>query len=193
MNHRTLGAALAVALLALAAPAHARECEGATFPEAITVAGHRLVLNGLGVREATIFHVNVYVAGIYVEQRSRNGADLHGADKVTRMVLKFVRDVDQDTMNEGIERGFRVNAGDNLPAFESRIRQLRGYIPDLDEGLVLIFTYVPERGLEVRVGRRVMGVIEGADFAEVFFNIWLGPNPPNRSLRTGLLGGACEG
>jgi hypothetical protein len=193
MTHRTLATCLAVSLIAVAAPAHARECEGATFPDSVTVDGQRLVLNGLGVREATIFNVNVYVAGIYVERRSRNGADLHGPDQITQLVLKFIRDVSQDTMNDGIERGFRVNAGDNLPAFQGRIRQLRGMIPDLDEGLVLTFTYRPGQGVEVKVGNQVKGVIEGADFAEVFFNIWLGPNPPNRGLRRGLLGGECDG
>lgn len=193
MTHRTLAACLAASLLAAAAPALARECEGASFPESMTVAGHPLVLNGLGVREATIFKVNVYVAGIYVEHRSNDPGELFGPDKVTRLVLKLVRHISQDTMNEGIERGFRVNAGNDLPAYEARIRQLRTYIPDLDEGLVLTFTFIPQRGLEVKVGDQVKGVIEGDDFAHVFFNIWLGPNPPNRGLRAGLLGGACEG
>ena len=193
MLQRTFAACAAALTIALAAPAHARECEGATFPEAITVNGQRLVLNGLGVREATVFNVNVYVAGIYVQERSRNGADLFGPDKLTRLVLKFIRDVDQATMNDGIERGFRVNAGSALPTFEARIRQLRGYVPDLEEGVVMTFTFVPGRGLEVRVGGQLKGVIEGDDFAQVFFNIWLGPNPPNRGLRSGLLGGRCEG
>ena len=166
---------------------------GATFPETIRVNGQRLVLNGLGVREATVFNVNVYVAGIYVQERSRDPEQLIGPERTTRLVLKFIRDVDQDTMNDGIERGFRVNAGDDLPTYTARIRQLRGYIPDLDSGLVLTFTYVPGRGLEVKVGDEVKGVIRGDDFAQVFFNIWLGPNPPNRGLRRGLLGGRCEG
>ena len=188
-----LTAAVALAGLTLATPAHARECEGASFPEAIRVNGQRLVLNGLGVREATVFNVNVYVAGLYVQERSRNADELFGPDRITRLVLKFIRDVDQDTMNDGIERGFRINAGSDLPTYTARIRQLRGYIPDLDSGLVLTFTFVPGRGLEVKVGDEVKGVIRGDDFAQVFFNIWLGPNPPNRGLRRGLLGGRCEG
>lgn len=34
-------------------------------------------------------------------------------------------------------------------------------------------------------------VIPGADFQRVLFSIWLGPSPPNVSLREGLLGNAA--
>jgi hypothetical protein len=35
-------------------------------------------------------------------------------------------------------------------------------------------------------------VIRGDDFQRVLFSIWLGANPPNVSLREGLLGRALE-
>ncbi len=193
MHRRSFGALLTIALVAVAIPADARRCAGASFPDTVTVDGHELVLNGLGVREATIFNVNVYVAGLYVEERGGSAAELIGAEKHTRLVLKLVRDIDAETMNEGIERGFRLNAGDRLSAMQPRIRRLTSWFPDLPEGMVITFTYRPDQGIEVLVNGRRKGVIEGADFAEIFFNIWLGPDPPNRGLKRGLLGGRCSG
>jgi hypothetical protein len=43
----------------------------------------------------------------------------------------------------------------------------------------------------VNVNGRSKGTIEGTDFARVFFSIWLGSQPPNPGLRSGLLGGSC--
>jgi hypothetical protein len=44
---------------------------------------------------------------------------------------------------------------------------------------------------QVDVNGAVKGTIKGDDFAKAFFAVWLGPNPPNPGLKTGLLGGAC--
>ena len=42
--------------------AHGKECAGVTVPDQSLVEGTTLALNGLGLRQATVFKVNVYVA-----------------------------------------------------------------------------------------------------------------------------------
>ena len=44
----------------------AMELKGVRMPDQITVAGQPLVLNGMGLRGATISRINVYVAGLYL-------------------------------------------------------------------------------------------------------------------------------
>jgi hypothetical protein len=158
----------------------------------VTVAGERLSLNGLGIREATIFSVNVYVAGLYVATRGRTADAVLDLTHPIVLDLRFVRDVDQDTMNEALVQGFTRNAGGNRAALQARINQLQGWVPNLTEGMNLVFTWLPGQGIQMKVDGRVLGVIPGEDFASVFFRIWVGPQPPNRGLRTGLLGGACQ-
>ena len=46
--------------------AQGKECKGVTFPEQARVDGTTLTLNGLGLRQATMLKVNVYVAALYV-------------------------------------------------------------------------------------------------------------------------------
>ena len=46
--------------------AHGKECKGINFPEQAQVEGSNLTLNGLGLRQATMFKVNVCVAALYV-------------------------------------------------------------------------------------------------------------------------------
>lgn len=175
--------------LTVAAPALARQCEDVTLPDSVQVDGTRLVLNGMGVREATALQVNVYVAGLYVERRSRDGGAISSGDTRRRLVLHFVRDVEASQIREAFTEGFQ-HSGQAGP-LAAQIRQLNGWMANMREGEEMTFTYVPSTGLEVKVGRRVRGTIAGAAFAQAFFSIWLGSHPPNPGLRTGLLGGEC--
>lgn len=180
---------LAAVTLFAAVPAHARECADVRFPDRVTVEGTSLVLNGLGVREATVFNVNVYVAALYVEQRSNSGPAILGSDTKKRLVLRFLRDVDRADIVGAFNEGFQHAAGGG--ALAARIRQLNGWVPQARERASWTFTYVPGTGLHAAFGGRERGVIPGADFARAFFGIWLGSHPPNPGLKTGLLGGAC--
>ena len=64
-----------------ALPARARECEGVNMPDQVTVESAKLVLNGMGAREATVFNVNVYVAGLYLLKRSNDGDKICAAEE----------------------------------------------------------------------------------------------------------------
>lgn len=180
-----------MAALAAAPPAFAEECASVTMPGRITVAGTPLVLNGLGLREATVFNVDVYVAGLYVQHRSSDGNALAASAETKRLVLHFVRDVSRDDLTGAFTEGFRRNAGASLGSLQARINRLNGWMPAATTGLELSFTYFPGTGIRVHVGSSSRGVIEGDDFARVFFSIWLGSHPPNSGLRRGLLGGRC--
>ena len=169
--------------ISLTSLAHARKCEDVQMSNAARAGDTALVLNGMGVREATVFNVNVYVAGLYTEARTRNAADILAGDKAKRLVLHFVRDVERSDISEAFQTGFGGDAAD--------LRRLNGWMSDMSEGDRMMFTYVPGTGLEVHVKGRRKGVIEGDAFQRAFFSIWLGSSPPNAGLKSGMLGGSC--
>lgn len=184
-------ALFAVLTLGLAVPASAAECEGIKFSDNATVAGQKLVLNGLGIREATMMQIDVYVAGLYVEEKSSSGAKLASADTKKKLVLHFVRDVDKSDIVDAYKESFKNAAGGNYSKLEPKLNKLLGMMSSIKEGQNQTYTYVPGKGVQVEVAGKTKGTIEGGDFAEAFFKIWLGDNPPNEGLKTGLLGGAC--
>ena len=64
---------LAVLLAILSAgAAQAKSCESVSFPDQIKADGATLKLNGLGLRQATILNINVYVGALYLTQTSRD-------------------------------------------------------------------------------------------------------------------------
>jgi hypothetical protein len=176
--------------LVLARPAAAGQLEGVELPDQVAVAGRNLVLNGLGVREATVLMVNVYVAGLYLEAKSSDPAAILSPGQPKQIVMKFVRSVGKEKLTEAFADGFDKNAGPDRAALTGRLATLNAAMADVRKEDVIALTYLPDSGVTVTVKGKDAAVIPGADFQQVLFSIWLGANPPNVSLREGLLGRA---
>jgi len=65
-------------------------------------------------------------------------------------------------------------------------------VPDLKVGDRLTFSHEAGKGISVDVNDSSNSAVGGADFAAILLAIWLGEDPPNDDLKTGLLGGECE-
>ncbi len=50
-------------------------------------------------------------------------------------------------------------------------------------------TYVRGRDTSVSIKGAEKGVVEGKDFADALFSVWLGGNPVQEDLKNALLGG----
>jgi len=187
---RTMLQAFAVAALSTGI-AHGKECKGVNFPDQAQVDGSNLTLNGLGLRQATAFKVNVYVAALYVAKTSSDPNALLGSNTPIELTMQFVRNVGADDLRKGWGEGFENNAKSQLPALQERIGTFNGWMTDVKTGDRLTFAYKPGTGVSVNVNGAVKGTIKGDDFGKALLSIWLGAEPPNPEIKAGLLGGAC--
>ena len=160
--------------------------KGVTMPGQLAFEGKTLALNGLGLRTKVVF--KVYVAGLYLEKSSGNGEEIAASEQVKRMELVFLRPVDGADVAKAIADGFTNNAGPALPALKDRIGKFGKLIPDVKKGDRLIFTYRPGTGVELAANGKPAGSIEGKDFSDALFRVWLGPKPSDKALKEGLLG-----
>ena len=170
-------------------PGTAGELAGVTLPDQVPVEGRTLVLNGMGLREATFLKVRVYVAGLYLEARSSDPSQIIASEGTKRLLLHFVRDVGRGSLVEAWNEGFAKSAGSGLAAVQDRLATLDGWMVDVQRGDTLAFTQIPGRGVAVEVKGQAKGTLAGADFARALWGIWLGDQPPNPGLKKGLLGG----
>ncbi|HEY3174434.1 MAG TPA: chalcone isomerase family protein [Candidatus Polarisedimenticolia bacterium] len=184
------GTALVACLMAcLAAPAWAGELVGVTLSEQTTVDGSTLVLNGMGLREATWLKIEVYVAGLYLEARSSDARAILRAELPKRIVFVFVRAVGRERLIKEWDESFKANVGKDFTALKDRVARLHSWMPDaVSKGDEMRLTYLPGKGVVVEIKGETMGTIPGADFARCLFSIWLGARPPNQTLKMGLLG-----
>ena len=167
------------------AAASAGTIAGKHFPDAAKVGGKTLQLNGMGLRLATFLDIKVYAAGLYVAQRSHDPGVLL-KDGPKRIVMQFMRDISKKQLIGGWEEGFKKNAAGQAKA---ELAQFNALMTDVHDGDTLVFTYVPGQGTEVKIAGKKRGTVKGAAFAKALFSVWLGPKPPNKELKKGLLGG----
>jgi hypothetical protein len=177
-----------VALTLPAASASAVDVGGVKVPDTQTVDGKALKLNGAGIRKKAIF--KVYVAGLYVETPSKDGSTLLSSAQTKSMHLWMLRDVKGANISGAIADGFQLNSKAALPQLQPRLDQLAKMIPDLQEGDQLSLSWVPDKGTVVNVRGTDVGTIEGRDFADALFAVWLGPSPVQDDLKQALLGSA---
>jgi len=179
-------AAAALASLAPARPAAAKELAGVTMPDTLSVGEKTLKLNGLGLRKKAIF--KVYVGGLYLEAPSKDAGAILAADATKAVRMTFLRDVSSSQLKDAFIEGFENNAKEKAAAQKSAIDKLYGLLPDMKETQSLSFQYVPGKGTTVFHGDKALGTIEGKDFADALFSLWLGPKPPSEDLKKGMLG-----
>ncbi|HSB36271.1 MAG TPA: chalcone isomerase family protein [Thermoanaerobaculia bacterium] len=177
----------ALVLLLSASLAPALEVSGVKLPETVTVDGKTLNLNGGGLRKKMIF--KVYVAGLYLERTSKDASAILASSEAKSIRLHVLRGLKGSQISDAIAEGFERNSKEQLPKLQARLKQLSQMIPDVSEGDEVGLSWIPDEGVRVSVRGTDRGVIEGRDFADALFAVWLGPNPVQEDLKRALLGG----
>jgi len=189
MSIRGCSVLSACLMACLAAPVRAGERAGVTLPDRATVDGRTLILNGMGLRRATWLRIKVYVAGLYLEEKSPDADAILHPDRTKRIVLVFVRAVDRDDLLDAWDESFKENAGGDFATLEAGLATFHDWMPDrVAKGDTFTFTYLPETGVLVTVKDEPRGTIAGAIFARSLFASWLGARTPSPALKAELLG-----
>ena len=182
---------LVASMAAMSAGAQPVEMEGQKFEPTVQVGGQTLNLNGVGLRRRAIF--KVYVAGLYVPQKSTNAATVINDKGARRVSLRMLRDVDAGSFIDSFNEGLKNNLTEaQLTALKPQMDSLTATLKSIGEakkGDAINFDYTPEGGTRISVNGQPRGdAITGADFFAAVLRIWLGEKPADESLKKGMLG-----
>ena len=167
------------------------EVEGQKFESTVALGGQTLNLNGVGLRKRAIF--KVYVAGLYVGQKSTNAAAIVNDKGARRVSLKMVRDVEAQSFIDSFNEGLKNNTPEaQLNAMKPQVDALVSTLKAIGEakkGDAINFDYTPDGGTRITVNGQAKGSpIPGADFFSAVLRIWLGDKPADETLKKGMLG-----
>jgi hypothetical protein len=182
-----MDSALVALLLALSTcgPVLAATLAGVELPDTETVDGTKLVLNGMGLRQATVLRVKAYVGGLYLEQRSSDPDTVINSRQCKRVTMKFLRDIDGAQLASGWADSLRKVGGKTM---EEPITRFTALIGSVKKGDTMSFTWRPGAGVEVAERGTVRGTVPGDDFARTLFTVWFGPQAADPNLKRGMLG-----
>ena len=183
------GVAIAVVLAAMVtlSPVHAATLAGVEMPDQTTVNGKTLVLNGLGVRTATVLKVKVYVIGLYLESKSSDAKAIIESDQAKRIEMHFVHSVTAEELRDGWSEGFESNYKD-VASIKGEISKFNASMRDVKSGDTIVLDFSGDT-LNVLINDSKIDSIKGSAFQQAALGIWLGPKPPNKELKAGILGG----
>ncbi|MCX8115539.1 MAG: chalcone isomerase family protein [Burkholderiaceae bacterium] len=165
------------------------ELEGVKFEPTVQVGGQTLQLNGAGIRTRAIF--KVYVAGLYVPQKSTDPNALLAQKGPRRVAIHMLRNVDAETFATSLADGLEEEQ--QLAAFKAQADALTANLKAIGEakkGDAIFFEFTPEAGTRIVVNGQPRGnPIPGEDFFAAVLRIWLGNRPADSDLKKGMLGG----
>ena len=174
------------AVFFLAAPAFAVEVKGVKFPDKVEANGQDLTFNGGG--ERTEYGFQVYVAALYLKQKSADAARIVAADEPMDVKLQITSDmVTPDNMKSSIMKAFEKSTNGDIASLKARIDAFVDTFKGLSNHDVYNFAYVPGKGVEVSGNGVILSVIEGLDFKKALYGIWLGDKPVQKELKAMML------
>ena len=156
------------------------------MPDTAQVGSTNLGLNGLGLR--TEFMVKVYVAGLYLEQKSSDPSVIIKANAPNRIVMQFLHSASKSQMANAFKESFSDNSPDAMKTMQADIDRLYGALDAVKVGDQMIFTYVPGTGTTFAINGQDKLTIAGSAFNPVLLSVWLGPKPPTAAVKKGMLG-----
>lgn len=183
-----------ITLTPLVAAAQMR-IEGQTFAATARVGGAELVLNGVGLR--AVAWLKGYAAALYLPAKATTPAQVLAAVGPKRLQLRLLQDVPAEEFVKAIDKGFARNtAAAEQPALAERRqafdRQVLA-VAKVKKGDVVDLDFVPGRGLVFLLNGQPRGdALPGADLYAALLRIFIGDQPVDARLKSGLLGGAAS-
>jgi len=187
---RLLLAALFAAGTSLPAIA-ATEVNGVQFSDTVQLAGKELKLNGAGLRTRLMF--KVYVAGLYLPEKTKNPAEIFRQEGPRRVAITMLRSVPADTFANAFFEGMKDNVSTTeRTRLQPQMRQFNDFFTAgeaLKKGDVVLLDWIPGSGTICSLnGKKLGDPIPDAAFYNAVLRIWLGDHPVEPFLKEAMLG-----
>lgn len=182
----------AILLTLFASTSLAAEVAGVQLDETIRVFNRDLKLNGTGVRSA--MSVKIYVAALYLQQRSQDADEVLASKQPKRLLMVFKRNLKSTIVSNAFRDGIRNNSDEaELLILKPRIEQLERAVARLGEAKEndrLAIDFAVDGSVDVVYNDKLEESISGPHFGPAMLKIWLGGVPVADDLKNGLLAGA---
>ena len=179
---------LVLTLIIMSPVSNAKEIEGINMPESLEVAKSKLILNGAGVRSK--FFMDLYVGGLYLQNKSNNPKEIIEGDELMAIRLHIISSlITSKKMENATREGFENATKGNTEPIKGQIEEFISVFKEkIEENDIFDLIYSPGKGLEVYKNSEFKSRIEGLPFKQAVFGIWLSDKPAQKSLKEEMLG-----
>ena len=179
---------LSFSLLALSLISIAQtKINGISFTDTYPAGKEKLVINGGGTRVK--YWMDMYVAALYLNEKSSDAAKIVSADASQAIRLCIVSSlITSAKMTDAVNEGFEKSTGGHPEKFKDQITKFKGaFSEEIKKGDVFDIVYAGQKIMIYKNGK-MKSEIEGLEFKKAVFGIWLGEEPADSGLKSGMLG-----
>jgi len=155
--------------------------------ENITQNNTQLELNGAGIR--TKYFLKLYVGALYLPTKTTNPKEIiESKDEMSIKLFITSKMITTDRLKEALTEGFETVEPSKLAKIEDKVKRFDAAFTDKVE-LGDVYSFDSKDGV-VYVSRngKPLITIEGQDFKEALYGIWLGENAIDSKLKAKMLG-----
>ena len=185
---RTFNFMLATCFFAFTLTVNALEVKGVKVDETAQVGGNALVLNGAGIRTKMLF--KVYVAALYLAQKTSDATAVISDTGNKRVSMNFLRELSAEKLLHGMNEGFTDNnSAAEMTSIEPQMKSFRAMMTSakaVKEGDLIVLD-LTAAGTQVNINGKSLGTVEGEAFNQALLRVWLGAKPVDASLKKAML------
>lgn len=161
---------------------------GVVLPEFQKINNSQLLLNGGGLREK--LWINLYVAGLYVTNKTSDAKTIINADEAMNIHIEIVSSlITREKFLDAVQEGFKNSTNGNTDKFKEEIPAfVAAFKEEIVKGDIIDISYSPKTGVVVIKNGKTMTTIKGLEFKKALFGIWFGSKPADKNLMKGMLG-----
>jgi len=169
--------------------AGAKEFHEVKMADDISVAGQKLFLKGMGLRELSFIGIiiRVYVGGLYSSDLKLDCPGIIQGDKTRVVYMSFLRHVSPYDLNKSLKEGIENNCGTKCKELVPRADELKSLVPAVNSGDLMKITF-DSKGTAFQLNDKVMGRVEGVDFSKTLLSAFIGQHPATEDLKAGMCG-----
>jgi len=133
------------------------------------------------------FWFKLYDVELLAESASLPESILNASNEF-QLVFRYHRQIDRAIILKSADKILRRNlSAQDMAEIAERVSHIHAAYRSVDAGDRSSLHYRPASGTTLSINGKDLITIPGADFAQHYFKIWLGPEPISDALKTALL------
>ncbi|MGC6424038.1 MAG: chalcone isomerase family protein [Lentimonas sp.] len=131
---------------------------------------------------------NLYDAGLFTEKET-TAKQILNADAAVHLSFRYLRTIEKSIILKSAARMLEKNLSvQELEQISERVDTINAAYTTVEKGDRSSLTYIPGVGTTLKINNEPIATIEGKDFAQLYFQIWLGEQPVSKAMKEALLG-----
>lgn len=130
---------------------------------------------------------DLYEAALFTEPGS-DAQDVLQANAAFHLQFRYLRKIDKEIILKSADKMLDRNLSpEELSSIEERVNTINEAYTSVRDGDTSSLTYKPDIGTTLSINGKPVLTVEGRDFAQLYFRIWLGDQSISRNLTENLL------